>query len=294
MGRRKLTYEFVKEQFEKEGYTLLSEEYITSAKKLEYICSNNHSYRVSWNKWQGGRRCPYCTENGRVRTVNIEDIKEQLEKEGYVLLSTEYINCDEKLKYICPNGHKYSTSWDAWSSKRNRCAVCNKNAKLTIGYIRKEFEKEHFKLLTTRYKNAKQKLEYICPSGHTGNIMWLNWYHGNRCDKCSNRISKWEKEVKKFIHDLGISFRSNDRNQLINPNTNMPLELDVWIPNLNKAVECNGIYWHEVRRKNKCDLIKKDLCERKGIDLLVLTDLEWNNKKHACKDKIMTFLSNVN
>jgi hypothetical protein len=34
---RKITYEFVKSQFEKEGYELLSNKYITAHTKLEYI-----------------------------------------------------------------------------------------------------------------------------------------------------------------------------------------------------------------------------------------------------------------
>ena len=45
---RKLTYEFVKEQFEKEGYTLLSEKYINCFTKLDYICPKGHKHSISW------------------------------------------------------------------------------------------------------------------------------------------------------------------------------------------------------------------------------------------------------
>jgi hypothetical protein len=34
---KKLTIEFIREQFEKEGYTLLTKEYINNKQKLEYI-----------------------------------------------------------------------------------------------------------------------------------------------------------------------------------------------------------------------------------------------------------------
>ena len=30
----------------------------------------------------------------------------------------------------------------------------------------------------------------------------------------------------------------------MNPNTDKHLELDIWIPTLNKAIEFNGEYWH--------------------------------------------------
>ena len=36
---KKLTYEYVKEQIEKEGYKLLSSEYVNSREKLELKCS---------------------------------------------------------------------------------------------------------------------------------------------------------------------------------------------------------------------------------------------------------------
>lgn len=190
MGK-KLTLEFVKEQLKKEGYTLLSDRYINANTKFRYVCPNGHEREMSWNKWQGGRRCPYCTENGRVRDRDIEYIRSEFEKEGYTLLSKEYIDCETKLDYICPNGHKYSTSWDSWSSKGNRCAICSNNVKLNIEFIRSEFEKEGYTLITKEYKNAYQYLEYICPEGHYGKIRWVQWYvgdnHGNRCLECSGK-----------------------------------------------------------------------------------------------------------
>jgi len=44
---KKLTYEFVKEQFEDDGYELLSKEYVNSGSKLSCRCSNGHLYSIS-------------------------------------------------------------------------------------------------------------------------------------------------------------------------------------------------------------------------------------------------------
>ena len=57
---KKLTYEFVKSQFEKEGYTLLSKEYINSDTKLDYRCPNKHKHSITWSNWKSGWRCPTC------------------------------------------------------------------------------------------------------------------------------------------------------------------------------------------------------------------------------------------
>jgi hypothetical protein len=57
---KKLTIEYIKEQFEKEGYRLLSKEYINDKQKLDYVCPKGYKDIVSWHSWQSGHRCPTC------------------------------------------------------------------------------------------------------------------------------------------------------------------------------------------------------------------------------------------
>lgn len=63
---KRLTYEFVKEQFKKEGYELLSKEYVNSRTKLKYRCLEGHEHSISWSDWQIGRRCFICAVEKRV------------------------------------------------------------------------------------------------------------------------------------------------------------------------------------------------------------------------------------
>jgi len=123
MGGKRITIEFVKDQFEGENYQLLTKKYINNSQKLEYICSEGHRYSISWCSWQNGRRCYYCGINrgANKRKESIEFIRSEFEKEGYKLLTTKYINCGQKLEYICPKGHKHSISWSAWKNQNQRC-----------------------------------------------------------------------------------------------------------------------------------------------------------------------------
>ena len=57
---KKLTYVFVKEEFEKENYILLSKNYKNSQQKLDYICSSGHRCSTSWDNWRCGARCQTC------------------------------------------------------------------------------------------------------------------------------------------------------------------------------------------------------------------------------------------
>lgn len=56
--------------------------------------------------------------------------------------------------------------------------------KLTIEFIKKEFEKEGYELLDEIYKNVHSKLHCLCPSGHKYNTAWAAWSQGKRCATC--------------------------------------------------------------------------------------------------------------
>ena len=159
---RKFTIEFVKREFEKEGYTLLSTNYKNNKQKLEYICPKGHKGTIVWGSWQQGRRCAEC---GSSKKKDIEFIRQEFEKGEYQLLTTIYKNSKQKLEYICPKGHRGTISWNGWNSGQ-RCAECAGLKKKNIEFIRKEFKKEGYRLLTNKYKNSFQKLEYICPKKH--------------------------------------------------------------------------------------------------------------------------------
>ena len=178
---KKLTIGFIKSEFSKEGYRLLTTEYKNSKQKLDYICPNGHRHSIIWNVWQRGHRCPYCYGKAK---LTIDFIKSEFEKEGYRLLTTEYINNNQNLYYICHNGHKYSIRWGNWQ-QGSRCSICYGNVKHHIDFIKSEFEKENYQLLTTEYNDNKQKLDYICPNGHQHSIIWNAWQRGHRCPTCA-------------------------------------------------------------------------------------------------------------
>ena len=177
---KKHTIGFIRAEFEKEGYTLLTKEYINAFQKLNYICSKGHRSCIVWNSWRQGNRCAECAG---LKKLTIDFIKKEFEKEGYILLTKKYINAHQKLEYICPNKHNGDILWLNWK-KGKKCAKCSGNIRLTIRFIREQFEKEGYTLLTKEYVNNAQKLDYICSTGHTGNIRWDSWKAGARCRQC--------------------------------------------------------------------------------------------------------------
>ena len=200
---KKLSYGFIKNQFEKSGNILLTTEYINNRQKLEYICSNGHEHSITWGHFKDGHGCLDCAGLSR---PDIEYIKSSFEIEGCVFLTEKYVNNKQKLEYICPKGHRHSIRWADWC-RGSRCPYCAGLAKLTIGFVRSDFEKKGYQLLSKEYVNAHTKLDYICPKGHKHSIIWANWQSGQRCPYCVGNVkytiefirSKFEEEGYKLL-----------------------------------------------------------------------------------------------
>lgn len=69
---KKLSYEYVKEYIEKDNYKLLSTKYENNRTKLSVKCDKEHEYKVTFNDFQNGYRCPYCNNSkGEKRVLEI-------------------------------------------------------------------------------------------------------------------------------------------------------------------------------------------------------------------------------
>lgn len=62
-GYDKKDIEYVREKMKKEGHILLSDKYNDAKTILEVECPKNHIYKINWNNFQQGKRCPYCNES---------------------------------------------------------------------------------------------------------------------------------------------------------------------------------------------------------------------------------------
>ena len=178
--RKKLTIEYIRSEFEKEGYTLLSEEYVNVETKLNYRCAKGHEHSATWHSWQHGYRCPYCAGK---KKLTYKFINEEFNKEGYTLTSKDYTNNKTKLDYTCSKGHEHSIRWCSWNNG-NRCPTCAGLSKPTIEYIKESLEKEDYTLVSKEYTNNNIKLDYVCSNKHQHSMKWNKWQQGRRCPIC--------------------------------------------------------------------------------------------------------------
>lgn len=221
-------------------------------------------------------------------------IKNQFHKEGYILLSNEYINAHKKLKVKCPKGHEFNITWNNFQRGR-RCPYeryerAAKKQKHSYEFIKKQVEKEGYVLLSKKYKNDRTKLNMVCDHNHKCSISYNNFKRNRRCYICFGKFSKSEKEIVDHIKSFNMEVIENDKTKIINPLTNYALELDIFIPKLNKAIEFNGRYWHSLDDAIERDKIKIQQCKEKEIELLIIEEQDWMDNKHKCLNEISNFI----
>jgi hypothetical protein len=111
---------------------------------------------------------------------------------------------------------------------------------------------------------------FFCSSACKYNSVYYN--------QCIMDFSKFEKSVLKFIKTFYKSkIKNHDRSVIVNPTTDKALELDFYFPHINKAIECNGSYWHASEVVKERDKIKLKQCEQVDIKLLVIDEYLWYN-----------------
>ena len=62
-------YEYIKEYIESFEYKLISKEYIGAFDKLEVECPKGHRYKVNFNNFRNGYRCPICNQSSGEQEV---------------------------------------------------------------------------------------------------------------------------------------------------------------------------------------------------------------------------------
>ncbi len=293
---KKLTYEYIKEQIEVDGYKLLSTEYINSSIKLKIKCHKRHIYWASYSNFQQSKRCPKCAfiENANHQQLSYKFVKQEIEKVGYQLLSTSYKNNNTKIQIKCDKEHMYYTAYTKFQQGRKcpKCAMAERANKLSFSYdfIKREIEKDGYALLSDSYKNNNIKIRIRCDKGHIYDVVYSSFQQGHRCSICScNGTSLMEKELQQWLSKY-IDIECNKRFYYSGRKFH---EADIYIPDKKLAIELDGLYYHseQAGKDKNYHLNKTDFFEEQGVDLIHIFENEWLLKQDIVKSVILRKLN---
>jgi GTP:adenosylcobinamide-phosphate guanylyltransferase len=194
------------------------------------------------------------------------------------------VKYDDHINAKCSKNHEFKTTLRLLRAG-NPCLKCRQ---LKTKQARKNciLDAQTGDLFYSNICNFGSKIILTCPN-HGSFVQDIrNHLQTRSCPKCNCSTSKPEQNIADFIESLGFTIKRNDRKVL------QGKELDVYIPELNLAIEYNGVYWHSEDKKNKSYHQDKYLaCNKLGISLFQIREDLWLTKKEIIQSMIIYKLS---
>lgn len=186
----------------------------------------------------------------------------------------------KRVKFTCPQCSKVMMLAPERAHKRKYCS------RKCAGMARTEHGMPHLRLErpTLVCKNCQEefqvkdhyqaKTQQFCSSAcaryyqHMTNRRWAN--------------TTIERIVQALLAGMNIDFVSQWRLD--------GFSADIYLPDRNMAIECDGKYWHALPLTRRSDLKKERAFSEANIPVLHLVEDEIMNDIHLCKTKVLEFL----
>ena len=157
----------------------------------------------------------------------------------------------------------------SWTEIQNQCA--NKNYQPLFEF--------------SFYEDNRQMLPFKClkhDQSFEAAMVNIQRKRNDQCPKCKPMgVSKTENEVADFVSTVYSGQIIRNTRKII-----FPMEIDIWIPEKQLAIEFNGTYWHDDQQRkgvNERDTKKKLLCEKKNIKLIIIKEQDWDEEQEKVK-----------
>lgn len=307
-SKRKFTTEFIidrAKQIHGDKYDYSKVKYYGIDKPITIICNKHGEFEQKAyqhiNKKQG---CPKCgidrnkvMQKGFYKQLTKEQVIDNINKvhdNKYIIHDFEYKGYLTPITLECKEHGLFTRNYKAIVNNGYGCRKCSLKKQGEKNKLSQEevIEKLKYKLPNYNfdkfvYKGYKNKSIIICDKNHETRMSVQSLLEGHKCNRCSNMVSLWEKEIIDYIKSIYNGKIINSDRKILNGK-----ELDIYLPELNIAIECNGIYYHSTKCgcNNNYHLEKTKLCNAKGIRLLHIFDDEWRDKQDIIKSRIENWL----
>ena len=268
------------------------------------ICDIHGAYKTNLKSlYKGKYKCKLCTltESSKVRKLSSKDFSDRLSEitNNMITILDKYIDTNTKIRFkcnVCGNIFERKPSVFLNTLLSNPCPHCSKlelskiNTKTTEEYINEcilLYGKDTYDFSRTKYTSSNKKVTIKCNKcGKYFDIEANSFLQGHGCPYHNCNSSLQEKELNKFINEIGFDTITNNRNILEGK------EIDIFIPDKNIGIEFDGLYWHNELNKDKNYHLDKTLkCNDIGVRLIHIFEDEWINKKDIWKSMLKNILS---
>jgi orotate phosphoribosyltransferase-like protein len=180
-------------------------------------------------------------------------------------------------------------------------AILRQSARDTMSSIYEDLAKSHEGRMVDEYRGSYKTITWECMKGHIWEARPNSIQQGSWCPYCAHTgPSKAQLELADYVKSLlpDIEVLVGDRAALksFSPNVDHPLELDIYVPSLKKAIEFDGWFWHKspwaISRGVPDRDVKKDAqCLEAKVELLRVDELEFNKNRESVLNQIRDFFA---
>lgn len=272
---------------ESKGGKLISTEYSGSHSKYKFIDELGNEFESKGYSIKNGRWSPHTAQSRKAESLikyTPETLSELASSRGGLFLSESYLGWKTKHLWQDSCGRQFWKTVDQvvagqWSPYEKAEKLSKLRTKYTIEDLQNFAQSKGGQCLSTKYTRLDDEYEW---KDRNGNVFCRTWSQIKIVDDVlyGQGASKQETEVADFVSELGFNVIRNTRKILGG------LELDLFIPELNLAIEYNGCRWHtelEGGKHKNYHLNKLLDCKKLGIDLIHIFDYEWINRKEQVK-----------
>ena len=297
------TEEFIKKAriIHGDKYDYSKVDYKNNRIHIEIICKEHGNFLQTPSGHLSGKGCTECGKEkskkdtrSRIMLSKNEFIKKanNVHKNLYDYSKIEYVDTRTKIKIICKKHGSFLQTPQKHMSGRG-CPICGRERTVEYNFSNtqdfickaKTLHGDLFNYKKVDYRGADMKIEIICKKHGSFFQSPHNHLKGTGCPRCGVSASKLEIEIVSFIKTFYLGEIITNSKDII-----PPMELDIFLPTLNLAIEFNGGYWHNEKFKPKdYHLLKYNLCKEKDIRLISIW--EWEIVKD--KEKIKNFIKNI-
>jgi len=279
--------------------TLLSENYVDRNTPMKFKCHCGNAFERNWRVFlRGSHECKKCAWDrvNASRKYTIESIDKFVrENSSSILLSNEYKNVKEKLKFKCECGSIFVTPFDSFkNSNKRQCNHCSIEygaigydgqirpitpPKTNVRFLEdlKETRGNEF-IPLENYKSAKTPIRVK----HTecNNVWEVSPDHlinrKDNCPYCTDNYlnSRGALKIQQWIKDKGIKFtREKTFKGLTGMDGKTHLRFDFYLTELNICIEFDGEQHFDKRLSTYKTIIfydkkKDEYCKKHNIKLI--------------------------
>lgn len=290
--------EVAKEWHPSKNTLLPSEVTQFSNKKVWWKCAHGHEWKASVEKRASGSSCPYCSHQrvtpGQtcVESVIPEIAAEWDYDKNHLPPSQVLAGSKKKFWWICDKGHHYKATPNSRRAGKG-CPYCS-GRKVLFGFndaystfpeeVRNQFSPKNDFSLKECTASSHKKALWVCNKGHEWESAIYNIKAGCSCPTCSlSGTSVAEQEILSYVKSI-VDCEVISRNKTVLGNR----EIDIYIPDLNIAIEYNGIYWHSESsgKDSRYHYDKWLRCKKQGIQLITVWEDDWKFKQDIVKSML--------